>query len=139
MKSASFYFYPHPGGLASHRSHSRNSTPNAKSHRRFKAASLQSLTQIPQISRNCTPGVKSHRRFKAASLQRLTQIPRISQDCAPDVKSHRCSTAASHQSLTQIPQISRIFFGVKSHGGFTAALEKKHLFYPLKIHYHRFL
>ena len=31
------------------------------------------------------------------------------------------------------------FDGVKSHGGFTTALEKKHLFYPLKIHYHRFL
>ena len=42
---------------------SRNSTPNAKSHRRFKAASLQSLTQIPQISRNCTPNAKSHRGF----------------------------------------------------------------------------
>ena len=50
-----------------------------------------------------------------------------------------------------LTELNRIFFGttcisfpfslddVKSHGGFTTALEKKHLFYPLKIHYHRFL
>ena len=50
-----------------------------------------------------------------------------------------------------LTEFHRIFFGttcisfpfslddVKSHGGFTTALEKKHLFYPLKIHYHRFL
>ena len=50
-----------------------------------------------------------------------------------------------------LTEFHRIFFGttcisfpfslddVKSHGGFTTALEKKHLFDPLKIHYHRFL
>ena len=50
-----------------------------------------------------------------------------------------------------LTEFHRIFFGttcisfpfsfddVKSHGGFTAAIEKKHLFHPLKIHYHRFL
>ena len=47
-----------------------------------------------------------------------------------------------------LTEFHRIFFGttcisfpfslddVKSHGGFTTALEKKHLFHPLKIHYH---
>ena len=58
-----------------------------------------------------------------------------------DVKSHGGFTTASLQRLTQIPQISRNFSfdDVKSHGGTSIALEKKHLFYPLKIHYHRFI
>ena len=50
-----------------------------------------------------------------------------------------------------LTEFHRIFFGttcisfpfsfddVKSHGDTSIALEKKHLFYPLKIHYHRFL
>ena len=50
-----------------------------------------------------------------------------------------------------LTEFHRIFFGttcisfpfsfddVKSHGGTSIALEKKRLFHPLKIHYHRFL
>ena len=63
-----------------HRSHGIFSFDDVKSHRGFTTASLQRLTQIPQISRNFSfDGVKSHGGFTAASLQRLTQIPQISR------------------------------------------------------------
>ena len=81
--------------------------------------------------------VKSHGGFTTASLQSLTQIPQISRIFSFDgVKSHGGFTTASLQRLTQIPQISRNFSfdDVKSHGDTSIALEKKHLFYPLKIH-----
>ena len=64
---------------------------DVKSHGGFTTASLQSLTQIPQISRNFSfDDVKSHGGFKTASLQSLTQIPQISRNFSfDDVKSHR--------------------------------------------------
>ena len=67
-------------------------------------------TDLTDLTNFSFDDVKSHRGFTTASLQRLTQIPQISRFFSFDgVKSHGGFTTASLQSLTQISQISRIF------------------------------